>query len=114
MSSYATAVATLCCKLGSTGPSVFPIGLRCMLTSGLPGAANDAGSLATIHAAIEAGVNLLDISGFHSPDEDEIPVKRKRRSRRDQAPDQDELPIARVLRTNRYQVVLSVTFDAPP
>ena len=46
-------------KLGQTGPAVFPIGLGCMGMSGLYGATDDAESIATIQAAIDAGVNLL-------------------------------------------------------
>jgi aryl-alcohol dehydrogenase-like predicted oxidoreductase len=44
-------------KLGVAGPEVFPIALGCMGMSGIYGPADEAESLATIHAAIDAGVN---------------------------------------------------------
>jgi predicted aldo/keto reductase-like oxidoreductase len=47
-------------KLGETGPKVFPLGLGCMGFSGMYGPTDDAESVATIHAAIDAGVTLLD------------------------------------------------------
>ena len=60
-----TATATQRRKLGPTGPEVFPIALGCMGMSGMYGATDDAESLATIHAAIDAGVNLLDTGDFY-------------------------------------------------
>src|SRR5689334_6464513 len=47
-------------KLGSSGPEVFPLALGCMGMSGMYGPADEAESLATIHAAVDAGVNLID------------------------------------------------------
>lgn len=38
-------------RLGSSGPSVFPLGLGCMGMSGMDGAADEAESIATIHGA---------------------------------------------------------------
>jgi aryl-alcohol dehydrogenase-like predicted oxidoreductase len=46
--------------LSSTGPTVSAIGLGCMGMSDLYGPADDAESIATIHAALDAGVSLLD------------------------------------------------------
>ena len=59
-----TITATQRRKLGSTGPEVFPIALGCMGMSGMYGATDDTESLATIHAAIDAGINLLDTGVF--------------------------------------------------
>ena len=52
-------------RLGRTGPSVSAIGLGCMGMTGVYGPADRAESLATIHAALEAGVNLLDTGDFY-------------------------------------------------
>ena len=42
-------------KLGHAGPEVFPIALGCMGMSGMYGASDEGESVATIHAAIDAG-----------------------------------------------------------
>ena len=47
-------------SLGSTGPTVFPLALGCMGMSGMYGPADDNESIATIHAALDHGINLLD------------------------------------------------------
>jgi len=52
-------------KLGAAGPEVFPVALGCMGMSGMYGPADEAESLATIHAAIDAGVNLIDTGDFY-------------------------------------------------
>ena len=70
-------------KLGQTGPAVFPIGLGCMGMSGLYGATDDAESVATIQAAIDAGVNLLDTGDFYGMGHNELLVGRAIAGRRD-------------------------------
>ena len=52
-------------SLGSTGPSVSALGLGCMGMSDLYGPADEAESIATIHAALDAGVTLLDTGDFY-------------------------------------------------
>src|SRR6187399_1150015 len=49
-------------KLGSSGQSVFPIGLGCMSLSGAYGKSDDAEGIRAIHHAIDHGVNFLDSS----------------------------------------------------
>ncbi len=71
-----TATAMQRRKLGSTGPEVFPIALGCMGMSGMYGATDEAESLATIHAAIEAGVNLLDTGDFYGMGHNEMLLGR--------------------------------------
>ena len=70
-------------KLGQTGPAVFPVGLGCMGMSGLYGATDDAESIATIQAAIDAGVNLLDTGDFYGMGHNELLVGRAIAGRRD-------------------------------
>jgi len=70
-------------KLGSTGPEVSPIALGCMGMSGVYGPADDAESLATIHAAIDAGINLLDTGDFYGMGHNEMLLNRALRLVRD-------------------------------
>jgi aryl-alcohol dehydrogenase-like predicted oxidoreductase len=62
--------------LSSTGPTVSAIGLGCMGMSDLYGPADDAESIATIHAALDAGVNLLDTGDFYAMGENEMLIRR--------------------------------------
>ncbi|MET9961686.1 aldo/keto reductase [Streptomyces sp. NPDC006326] len=58
--------------LGSTGPSVFPLGLGCMGMSALYGETDRAESIATLHAALDAGVTLLDTGDFYGMGHNEL------------------------------------------
>jgi aryl-alcohol dehydrogenase-like predicted oxidoreductase len=62
--------------LGSTGPTVSAIGIGCMGMSDLYGPADDAESIATIHAALDAGVNLLDTGDYYAMGENEMLIGR--------------------------------------
>jgi aryl-alcohol dehydrogenase-like predicted oxidoreductase len=59
-------------QLGKTGPSVSTLGLGCMGMSGMYGPSDRAESIATIHAALEAGVNLLDTGDFYGMGHNEM------------------------------------------
>ncbi len=72
-------------RLGSTGPSVFPLSLGCMGMSGMYGPADEAESIATIHAALEHGINLLDTGDFYGMGHNEMLIGRALRDRRDRA-----------------------------
>jgi aryl-alcohol dehydrogenase-like predicted oxidoreductase len=58
--------------LGSNGPHVSTIGLGCMGMSGIYGPSEDSESIATIHAALDAGVTLLDSGDFYGMGHNEL------------------------------------------
>jgi aryl-alcohol dehydrogenase-like predicted oxidoreductase len=59
-------------RLGSSGPIVSAIGLGCMGMSGLYGPSDERESIATIHAALEGGVTLLDTGDFYGAGHNEM------------------------------------------
>ncbi|MFG2605662.1 aldo/keto reductase [Streptomyces sp. NPDC048514] len=61
-------------NLGTTGPRVFSLGLGCMGMSGMYGETDRAESIATLHAALEAGVTLLDTGDFYGMGHNELLV----------------------------------------
>lgn len=75
--------------LGTTGPQVSALGLGCMGMSALYGDADRTESVATIHAALEAGVTLLDTGDFYGMGHNEMLIGEALRSapaaRREQA-----------------------------
>ncbi len=82
--------------LGITGPTVSALGLGCMGMSALYGKADDAESIATIHAALDAGVNLLDTGDFYAMGLNELLIRDALRARPG----------------SREQAVISVKFGA--
>jgi aryl-alcohol dehydrogenase-like predicted oxidoreductase len=79
-------------SLGSTGPQIGAIGLGCMGMSDLYGPVDRAESIATIHAAIDAGITLLDTGDYYAMGENEMLIRDALRDR------------------NRDQTVISVKF----
>ena len=72
-------------QLGSTGPQVSALGLGCMGMSGMYGPADRAESIATIHAALDAGITLLDTGDFYGMGHNEMLIGEALRGRaRDQ------------------------------
>ncbi len=51
--------------LGKTGPAVSALGLGAMAMSGMYGPSDRKESIATIHAALDAGVTLIDTGDFY-------------------------------------------------
>jgi aryl-alcohol dehydrogenase-like predicted oxidoreductase len=58
--------------LGKTGPIVSELGLGCMGMSGMYGPSDRAESLATIHTALDQGINLLDTGDFYGMGHNEM------------------------------------------
>src|SRR3954471_15925348 len=81
-------------SLGSTGPQVSRLGLGCMGMSGAYGPSDQAESIATIHAALDAGITLLDTGDFYGMGHNELLIRDALKGRA------------------RDQVVLSVKFGA--
>ncbi|WP_158843086.1 aldo/keto reductase [Saccharothrix deserti] len=81
-------------RLGATGPEVSALGLGCMGMSDLYGPADDAESVATIHAAVDAGVTLLDTGDFYGMGHNEMLIRQALRDR------------------NREELAISVKFGA--
>ena len=81
-------------SLGTSGPEVFPLGLGCMGMSDLYGPADEAESIATIHAAIDAGITLLDTGDYYGMGHNELLLRAALRGR------------------DRERVVISVKFGS--
>jgi pyridoxine 4-dehydrogenase len=80
--------------LGTAGPEVSTIGLGCMGMSDLYGPADLVESIATIHAALDAGINLIDSGDFYGMGHNELLIHEA------------------LATVRRDQVVLSVKFGA--
>jgi aryl-alcohol dehydrogenase-like predicted oxidoreductase len=68
-------------KLGSDGPEVSALGLGCMGMSGMYGPAERGESIATIHAALDAGITLLDTGDFYGMGHNEMLIGEAIRGR---------------------------------
>lgn len=80
--------------LGDSGPRVSRIGLGAMGMSGMYGASDDRESIATLHAAIDAGINLIDTGDFYGAGHNEMLIGKA------------------IAERAREDVVLSVKFGA--
>src|SRR6201996_1516419 len=81
-------------KLGSTGPITSAIGLGAMGMSDFYGPADRSESIATIHAALDAGIILLDTGDFYGMGHNEMLIGEALKGR------------------NRDRVQISVKFGA--
>ncbi|WP_342725359.1 aldo/keto reductase [Bradyrhizobium sp. B097] len=68
-------------KLGSAGPMVSLIGLGCMGMSDFYGPTDRSESIATIHAALDAGITLLDTGDFYGMGHNEMLIGEAMESR---------------------------------
>ncbi|HMZ49220.1 MAG TPA: aldo/keto reductase, partial [Flavobacteriales bacterium] len=68
-------------QLGRTGPISSAIGLGCMGMSDLYGAGDDAESIATIHAALDAGITLLDTGDYYAMGHNELLIREALKGR---------------------------------
>jgi len=80
-------------QLGTAGPTVSALALGCMGMSGFYGPSDERESIATIHAAMDAGINLFDTGDFYGMGH-------------------NEMLLARALEGRRKEVLLSVKFGA--
>jgi aryl-alcohol dehydrogenase-like predicted oxidoreductase len=71
-------------ELGTQGLVVSEIGLGCMGMSEFYGPGDERGSIATIHRALDLGVNSLDTADMYGPFTNEMLVGKAIRDRRDQ------------------------------
>lgn len=81
-------------RLGRNGPEVPAIGLGCMGMSDFYGPADETESIATIHAALDAGITLLDTGDFYGMGHNELLIREALKGRA------------------REQVIISVKFGA--
>jgi aryl-alcohol dehydrogenase-like predicted oxidoreductase len=70
-------------KLGRSGLTVSALGLGCMSMSNVYGAADDKQSIATIHRAIELGINFIDTADVYGNGHNEELVGRAIKGKRD-------------------------------
>jgi aryl-alcohol dehydrogenase-like predicted oxidoreductase len=59
-------------NLGSTGPAVSALGLGAMAMSGVYGPSDRTESIATVHAALDAGITLIDTGDFYAMGHNEL------------------------------------------
>jgi aryl-alcohol dehydrogenase-like predicted oxidoreductase len=68
-------------NLGTHGPRVSAVGLGAMGMSDLYGPTDEAESVATIHAALDAGVTLIDTGDFYGMGHNELLIREALRDR---------------------------------
>ncbi|MEU9124184.1 aldo/keto reductase [Streptomyces sp. NPDC048506] len=79
--------------LGTTGPQTSALGLGCMGMSALYGDSDRAESIATIHAALDAGVTLLDTGDFYGMGHNELLINEALRTAPTAAREQAQISV---------------------
>jgi aryl-alcohol dehydrogenase-like predicted oxidoreductase len=97
-------------NLGETGPTVSAIGLGCMGMSDLYGPADREEGIATIRAALDAGVTLLDTGDFYGMGHNELLI----RDALAQAPSRDDVLISVKFGAQRDPAGQWLGYDARP
>jgi aryl-alcohol dehydrogenase-like predicted oxidoreductase len=69
-------------RLGRDGPVLSQIGLGCMAMSDMYGPSDESESVATIHAALDAGITMLDTGDFYGMGHNEMLIRRAIEGRR--------------------------------
>jgi aryl-alcohol dehydrogenase-like predicted oxidoreductase len=69
-------------SLGSKGPRVSALGLGCMGMSEFYGPADEAESLATLHAALDAGITLVDTGDYYGMGHNELLLREAIKGRK--------------------------------
>jgi len=72
-------------RLGASGPVVSALGLGCMGMSDFYGPADEARSIDTIRAALDAGISWLDTGDFYGVGHNEMLIREAVRGRREKA-----------------------------
>ena len=72
-------------KLGDGDREISAVGLGCMGMSGGYGPPDDAESIATIHAALDAGITLIDTGDFYGMGHNEMLIAQALKGRRERA-----------------------------
>ena len=75
-------------QLGQHGPLVSALGLGCMGMSDAYGARDEGESIATIHAALDAGVTFFNTGDFYGMGHNEMLLGRGLQGRRQEAAEQ--------------------------
>jgi aryl-alcohol dehydrogenase-like predicted oxidoreductase len=71
--------------LGRNGPTISALGLGCMGFSGGYGAVDDADSIETIHAALDAGITCFDTGDFYGAGQNELLLGNALKGKREKA-----------------------------
>jgi len=95
--------------LGATGPEVSEVGLGAMGMSGMYGPADRAESIATVHAALDAGITLIDTGDFYGMGHNELLVREALEGR-----DRDGVVISVKFGAQRDPSAAWLGYDASP